>query len=134
MESVSYLEFYQEQIAPQLREIDVFLKTSDYPMDVTTSAGLLGMTAQDIAEIMESLGLIAIDRAAFLEIMKAGDSTICQMFSRETELGSPPTYTHEQIAYIYGLDKHKVKHACDRLKIGEATPFTMPMVFSQITM
>ena len=132
MGCVSFLEVYREYIVPKLQEIDIFLKSSEEPLRVEDVAEILNIDGDNLDGIMVDIGISEISRAAFIEIMKRGDSHICRLFRRETEIGSPPTYTHDQIAYIYNLDKNQVKNACKKLKIGEATAFTMPMVFAEI--
>jgi hypothetical protein len=68
----------------------------------------------------------------FIRVMLHGSSEICRYLSRETELGSPLTYTQGDIAYIYGLDPDDVARACAATGIREATAFTLPCLFYHI--
>jgi len=129
---LNFLEVYEMSIAPKLREIDLFLKEADYPLSTSDVARVLGIDSANLAQIMAKLSISEIGQSDFIEIMKKGDSQICRLFCREVELGSPPTYTVNQIAYIYNLDQNAVYKACQKLQIREATPYIMPMIFAQI--
>ncbi|MCL2350825.1 MAG: hypothetical protein FWC67_05030 [Defluviitaleaceae bacterium] len=124
----TFLEEYQTNIAPRIADIDVFLKTAEYPLDAYCVADLLDL---DVREVLRHDGHVA-DARSFINIMQSGSSWICRMYQRELERESPPTYTSDDIAYIYNLDYDAVKNACKKLKIKEVTAFTMPLVFAKI--
>ena len=128
----TFLEEYQNNIQPALSEIDVFLKTAEYPLYTGDVACVLDIEEAEVIAILEEIGVGAIDRKAFLSIMQRGSSQICRLYEREMQLGSPQIYTASQIAYIYNLDIGLVKNACQKLQIKEVTNFTIPFVFAQI--
>ena len=128
----TFWEEYQTHIKPTIAEIDIFLKSGEYPLDIAEVACVLELGEAEIEAIMAKGGLRSIDRAAFMHIMAAGSSAICGMYRREAEIGSPPTYTPSQLAYIYNLNIEDVKNACKKLQIKEATAFTMPLIFANI--
>jgi hypothetical protein len=128
----TFWEEYKKHIGPKVAAIDVFLKTAEYPLDITSVARLLSLSHCEILNIMAKLNAKTIDKQTFLGIMEAGTSRLCRLFCREVELQSPITYTSEDIAYIYNLDHATVKTACQNLKIKEVTAFTMPLVFAKI--
>ncbi|MCL2376959.1 MAG: hypothetical protein FWC76_06125 [Defluviitaleaceae bacterium] len=128
----TFWEEYQMHIRPTISEIDIFLKSAEYPLDIAEVACVLELDEAEIVAIMDKAGLRSVDRSAFMHIMGAGNSEICGMYCREVEVGSPPTYTPSQLAYIYNLDIEDVKNACKKLQIKEATAFTMPLIFANI--
>ena len=127
----TFLDEYNEYIAPKIAEIDVLLREADF-FEPCCVARVLSLLPDEVCEIAQSLQIEKIDTQAFLQIMQAGSSRICGFYARELELNSPQTYTSENIAYIYNLDKTQVENAFQKLKIKEVTAFTMPLVFSQI--
>jgi len=132
LSTYTFWEEYQTHIRPTIAEIDIFLKSAAYPLDIADVACLLDLEEAEIEGIMHKASLYEIDLAAFMHIMCAGSSRICRMYCREVEIGSPPTYTVSQLSYIYNLDIEDVKNACKKLQIREATAFTMPLIFANI--
>ena len=128
----SFLEEYQKYIRPAIAEIDIFLKSAEYPLEAEQVAYILDLEEDEIRSILATTGRSVIDRAVFLTIMKRGSSPICQMYAREVEVGSPYTYTASQLSYVYNLNINDVKNACKKLQIKEATAFTMPLIFANI--
>ena len=127
----TFLDEYRDCIRPRIREIDTFLRLRD-EFCVACVAQILSVCEEEVVQIMEILGLEKIDRQNFMSIMQRGSSRICQLYARELNVKSPPTYTSEDIAYIYNLDLQAVKDAYQILKINEVTSFTMPLVFGKI--
>ena len=128
----TFLEEYEVYIKPALSKIDVFLKTSEYPLCASDVACVLEIDEAEVQSILHKIDKAAIDKCTFFDIMTKGTSAICRLFSREVEIGSPPTYTPNQVAYIYNLDVSAVKNACQKLKIKEITTFTLNLVFANI--
>jgi hypothetical protein len=127
----TFLEEYRENIEPRIEEIDIYLKAGD-GFSVGCVARLLSLCTEEVLAIMAGIGAFDIDRRVFLHIMATGSSRICDLFRRELALNSPPTYTSDDISYIYNLDLQDVKNAYQKLQIREATAFTIPMVFAKI--
>ena len=128
----TFWEEYQRHIRPTIAEIDIFLKTAEYPLDAACVADVLDLGEMEVFSIMAAAGREEIDRKTFFIIMTSGSSQICRLYCREVEVGSPPTYTASQLSYIYNLDLEDVKNACKKLQIKEATAFTMPLIFANI--
>jgi len=128
----NFLQEYESNIVPKLKAIDVFLKTETFPIKKEDVADILYMDIKYIEKIMKKLRIKNIYISDFMQIMKNGESYICKLYQRELEIGSPLTYTHSQIAYIYNLDKYEVENACKKLKIKEITSFVMPLVFEKV--
>ena len=128
----TFLEEYQRHIKPAIAEIDVFLKTSEYPLDVAQVAYVLDLDEEEVTSIMTEAQRKTIDKKTFFIIMASGSSQICRLYHREVEAGSPYTYTPSQLSYIYNLDPEDVKNACEKLQIKEATALTMPLIFANI--
>ena len=128
----TFLEEYKEHIKPMLAGVDVFLKTSQYPLCLADVACVLGVDEEEVAAILEKIGATAIWQEVFLDVMERGSSWICKLYARERQIGSPPTYTASQIAYVYNLDEDVVKNVYQKMAIKEATSFTLPLIFAQI--
>jgi len=132
LSTYTFWEEYQQNIQPTIAEIDILLKTAEYPLHVARVAYVLDLEEEEVLSIMSAAGLDDIDRSTFLHIMSSGSSHICRLYAKEVEVGSPPTYTASQLSYIYNLDLDDVKNACKKLQIKEATAFTMPLIFANI--
>ena len=132
LSTYTFWEEYQRHIEPTIAEIDIFLKTAEYPIDMAQAAYLLDLDEEEVALILAAIKCEDIDKTAFLHIMSVGSSRICRMYAKEVEVGSPLTYTASQLSYIYNLDLEDVKNACKKLQIKEATAFTMPLIFANI--
>ena len=128
----TFWEEYQRHIKPIIAEIDVFLKTTEEPLDVARVADVLDLDEEEIISIMAAAQREVIDKKTFFIIMASGSSQICRLYNREVEMGSPHTYTVSQLSYIYNLDPEDVQNACKKLQIKEATAFTMPLIFANI--
>ena len=130
----TFLEEYQQHIRPAIKEIDVFLRSSCEPICAKEAACVLDLDVAEVLGILTELGLggNTMSRQVFLMVMERGSSPLCCIFGREMEIGSPPTYTAAQIAYIYGLEETAVKKAFQKLRIKEVTLFVMPLVFAEI--
>lgn len=131
-ETKSFLDVYQSEIAPKLKEIDITIKTLDKPLSKSVVCRILQISKDELNKIMEHNNIKKINRLSFFTIMQNGTSDICKFYKREVECGSPYTYKREKIAYIYNLKIEDVNCACEKLGIVEATPFTLPILFSQI--
>lgn len=132
VETKSFLDVYKSEIAPKLREIDILIKTLDGPLGKPSVCRILQISKNELDKIMEANDIKEIDRLTFFTIMQNGSSEICGLFRREVESGSPYTYEKDKIAYIYNLKTEDVSNACEKLGIVEATPFTLPLLFSLI--
>jgi hypothetical protein len=132
LSTYTFWEEYQQHISPAIAEIDIFLKTSEYPLDEARVAYVLDLDKEEVLSIMAASGCNVIDKKTFFRVMSNGSSRICRLYAKEVEVGSPPTYTAFQLSYIYNLDLDDVKNACKKLQIKEATAFTMPLIFANI--
>ena len=128
----SFLHKYSKEIAPALAEIDIMMKTYEKPFSIDTTAKALKIKKKEVRIIMKQFGLKKINKKSFFCIMQNGSSEVCKMFQREIEAGLPFTYSKDEIAFIYGLDKNAVFSACEQLGIKEATFLTLPRLFSLI--
>ena len=66
--------------------------------------------------------------------MKRGNSPLCGMFRRATELYLPEAYTPEVIAYIFDLPIEPVHRAARELGEKTFTDAMLPLVFSKISL
>ncbi len=128
----TFLETYIYDISAKLKEIDLFIKTSEENFSKYEVSEILYISEEEVENIMDCEKISVIDKRNFFRIMEKGSSAICKLFQRETECGSPYIYTRENISYIYNLDLSVVNEVCDNLNIKEVTSFTMPIVFSHI--
>ncbi len=126
------MEYYTYYIRPKLKEIDLLIKTNEGNIELCEASNVLSISAEELEHIMQKERIEAIDSKSFFKVMKHGSSEICKLFKREMECNSPYTYSAEDIAYIYNIDKSTVKCACENLNIKEITPYTLPSLFSNI--
>ena len=129
----SYLHTYTSHIAPKLREIDTYIKTSSGTIPIAKTAQLLCLSEDEVATITRDNNITNITRRNFFTIMAKGSSFICGLFRRETERGSPYVYTRADIAYIYMIDPDLLNATCDALGIHEVTDYTLPDLLAEIS-
>lgn len=125
---MSYLEVYANEIVPRIREIDLWLKSGE-DISTETASGLLGITP---AEVKRLHGDGDITPRSFLSLMLHGPGEVCGLYRRELELGSPVTYTADDISYIYGIDIALVRSAFDKLNAAAVTEYMLAEVFAEI--
>jgi hypothetical protein len=125
----SFLDEYEEQIAPVLREIDIFVKSSVFPVAVAQTSRVLGISNDEVCVICKGR---EIDKSVFFQIARDGSSDVCKLFRREVDLGSPVLYKPSDLAYIYGLDVCLVERAYQDSSLVEATTESLPMIFTKI--
>jgi len=124
----SYLEYYIDNIKPAINELDIAIKCKSR-LKNKDIAEILGTSEQEIENIRTECNIKIINQKSLMRIMQKSSSSLCKIFQRELEVGSPFTYTIEQFAYIYDLDKDLVIEVCDELNVSEITWQSMPTVF-----
>jgi hypothetical protein len=129
---ISFLEIYQEDIAPKLKALDVLLKSMDEPITASEAAQALCVREDEALRLMRLMGVSRVDRKALLTMMDKASSRICRMYQREKRVGSPYVYTREDVAYIYGLPIGAVNQACEELGIRKLTSYTLADLFSRV--
>ena len=130
----SFLEAYQTEIAPQIQNLDIIIKSMDEPLPCAEAAEALYISESEIKDIMGRLHIDVIDRRSFLRIMGEASSPICRLYQRELEIGSPYVYTREDISYIYSIPIEIVNQACEELGLVKLTAYTLPDLFSRVNM
>jgi len=128
----SLLEIYQTEIAPQLQNLDIIIKSMDEPLTCTEASEALYISESETKDIMRRLHIDVIDQRSFLRIMGEASSPICRLYQRELDTGSPYVYTREEIAYIYSIPLDIVNQACEELGMVELTAYTLPDLFSRV--
>jgi len=130
----NFLEVYQTEIAPQLQNLDIILKSMDEPLTYTEASEALYISETEIKDIMRRLSISVIDQQSFLRIMSEASSPICRLYQRELNIGSPYVYTREDISYIYSIPLDIVNQACEDLGLVKLTAYTLPDLFSHVNM
>jgi len=129
----NFWDSYLVDAAPKLTEIDLLIKTSDSPYNISVVSDLLYISENEIVGIMEGMNISEIDRSAFFRIMENGSSDICGLYRREVECGSPDIYSADMVSYIYGIEPDAVRSAAELLGIKDITAFTLPLLLSNIS-
>lgn len=130
---VSFRQIYDQNIAPKLQEIDLFLKTTHAPYPVQQVAELLGVTKEAIISIMSQLDINSISKIEFFSIVSECSSYICGLINRQWKYVGTTFYTPSIIAYIYELNEEKVIdafHSLDKDYIHESS---LPELFEKIS-
>ena len=149
----TFLDYYEQEIQPQIAAIDIFLKSEEPPYDADIVGELLEipplewqqMLKEEMTERQVKLDMIDgirrelkkisfITRGIFFQLMKRGGSSLCGMFRRATELYLPEAYTAEVIAYIFDLPIAPVRKATEELGQKTFTDEMLPQVFSKISL
>lgn len=131
MNNKTTLDIYNEKIMPKIKEIDLFLKTTD-EISKEKTANILDISLSELDEILKKLNISTISVDNFLHIMINGSSFICKILKREIECGSPYFYTPKDLSYIYNLDYQKVLDAYNFLELKTITTNQIPAILVQI--
>lgn len=128
----TFLQFYEQEIQPPIRAIDIFLKTETQPYNHQQVADLLCVSKAQLLEIMQQEKLAIITKGTFFHIMQSLPSFFCKMFCREISCGVTSAYSLQEISYIYDLEPKAVEVAAK--KIGKFQFFSaeLPMIFEEI--
>ena len=131
---ITFLDYYEQEIQPQIAAIDIFLKSEEPPYDSDIVGELLEIPPQEWRSLLEEEKISFITRGIFFQLMKRGNSPLCGMFRRATELYLPEAYTAEVIAYIFDLPIAPVRKATEELGQKTFTDEMLPQVFSKISL
>lgn len=130
----TFLDYYEQEIQPQIAAIDIFLKSEEPPYDTDIVGELLEIPPESWAEILREEKISFLTRGIFFQLMKRGCSPLCGMFRRATELYLPEAYTPEGIAYIFDLPVESVRKAAEELGQKTFTDEMLPQIFSKISL
>ena len=129
----TYLEYYNETIAPSLQAIDLFLKTNKKAIiDKNMVSELLDISLNEINALMRALGLSQIDQVSFFTIMQYGSSSICKLFARELQRKLPHFYSFHDISYIYEIPYETIVEAAQKAELTSITNQNIHTLFSNI--
>ena len=131
---LTFQDYYEREIKPQIAAIDIFLKSEEPPYDAEIVGELLDIPPKEWRQILQEEKISFITRGIFFQLMKRGSSPLCDMFRRATELYLPETYTPEVIAYIFGLPIEPVRKAAEELGQVTFTEKMLPQIFSMISL
>lgn len=131
MDSKRPIDIYNNIIVPKIREIDIFLKTSEN-MNFKEVCSILEISENELKSILLKINQKEIDSSNFFSVMLNGTSFICKMLKREIECGSPYFYDASDLSYIYNLDYEKVLIAYNFLNLDRVTEKQIPAVLMQI--
>ena len=130
----TFLDYYEQEIQPQIAAIDIFLKSEESPYDPVIVGKLLDIPEWKWQQMLQEEKISFITRGIFFQLMKRGSSPLCGMFRRATELYLPEAYTPEVIAYIFDLPIEPVRKAAEELGEKTLTDAMLPQVFSKISL
>lgn len=130
----TFLDYYEQEIQPQIAAIDIFLKSEEPPYDKDIVGDLLEIPPLEWQELLQEEKVSFITRGIFFQLMKRGNSPLCGMFRRATELYLPEAYTAEVIAYIFDLPIEPVRKATEKLGQKTYTDEMLPQIFSEISL
>ena len=125
------IDLYNNKIVPKIKEIDIFLKTSEN-MPIKDVSKMLEISEDEIKSVLLKLNENNLTSQNFINIMLNGSSFICKILKREIECGSPYFYNPKDLSYIYGLDYEKVLTAYKFLNLKTITASQIPIILVQL--
>ena len=129
----SYWDFFQHYYSPQLKKIDLLIKTMDRVLSVEEASRALHLNENLIKKIMAEKNISIIDKEGLLSILMHGDSPLCGLLQREFMRGSPSMYSPEDISYVYGLQKEHVESVFQNSGFNErVSAETLPQVLDKV--
>ena len=130
----TFLDYYHQEIQPQIVAIDLFLKTEDPPYSHEIAAELLEIPFAQWEEILAEEKISFLTKGVFFHMMEKGHSPLCGMFRRAVELRLPELYTLQMISYIFDLPISAVQKAAQELGRKTFTEQMLPELFSKISL
>ena len=82
----TFLDYYEQEIQPQIAAIDIFLKSEEPPYDSDIVGELLEISPAEWQALLQEEQITFITRGIFFQLLKRGNSPLCGMFRRATEL------------------------------------------------
>ncbi|OOB79062.1 MAG: hypothetical protein ATN34_01665 [Epulopiscium sp. Nele67-Bin002] len=128
----NFQEVYYTYIQPKIRELDIFLKTSEAPYDTKEVAAILEDSEKNILHIMDKLGLTEINKVTFFKLITEVQSYIATLLTRQFSVTNSSVYTPQNIAYIYNLEKTLVEDAFYALGEEVISSGDLNLLFSNI--
>lgn len=129
----TFLDVYNETIAPKLMAIDLLLKTETNQLDLAKVSAALSLPDDEVIQIMRQEEISVLNSQTFFLIMKQGSSEICRLFNRELRCGTPNTYTPADISYIYNIDIELIFDACKKIGLSSFDSITIPLLFANLS-
>ncbi len=120
----TYLEYYKEEICPNIAELDIFLKTKEEPYEHSDVATILRISKEELQDLLEEEKFAIITKGVLFLLMEKVKTPFCQMISRELSHVQSEFYSVADIAYIYELPKDSVEEAIADLKLTATEHFT----------
>jgi hypothetical protein len=131
---LTFQDYYEREIQPQIAAIDIFLKSEEPPYDAEIVGELLDIPPTEWRQMLQEEKISFMTRGIFFQLMKRGNSPLCGMFRRAIELYLPEAYTPEVIAYIFDLPIESVRKAAEVLEQKTFTDAELSRVFSMISL
>ncbi|PHV70357.1 hypothetical protein CS063_10735 [Sporanaerobium hydrogeniformans] len=129
---VSFDKIYDQNIRPQLEEIDIYLKSSIPPYNAYEVAFLLSVKPSEVLDTMKKFQIPVLNQMSFFHLIVHLSSPICQLIKRQWRYSHLNYYTAEHIAAIYQINIHKVTKAFEELDIEYVKPDRLHEVFKRI--
>jgi hypothetical protein len=129
----TYLQYYNENVAPKLQKIDLFLKTEESEtLSPDIICELLDISIDEVDDLIDTYKISNLDKISFFIIMQNGSSEICKMFSREIQRKIPHFYSFYDISYIYQIPYEIVVDAAVSAGLNSITQQDLNDLFEHI--
>lgn len=129
----TYLQYYNENIAPKLQKIDLFLKTEQsetFSPDIISE--LLDISTDEVEKLIDIFEISSLDRISFFILMQHGSSPLCKLFSRELQRKVPHFYSFYDISYIYQIPYEIIVEAASTAGLNSITQDNLNILFENI--
>ena len=73
----TFLDYYEQEIQPQIAAIDIFLKSEEPPYDADIVGELLEIPPLEWQQMLQEEKISFITRGIFFQLMKRGNSPLC---------------------------------------------------------
>ncbi|MFI3174968.1 MAG: hypothetical protein R3Y53_07220 [Bacillota bacterium] len=124
----TYLQYYHEEICPNIAALDIFLKTKEEPYHDSDVARVLCIEIEDLRSLLESEQLAIITKGVLFLLLEKVANPFCQMICKEMQHVKNELYSVADIAYIYELPEISVKEAIEEIKLDETQEFTYEVI------
>lgn len=130
--TLCFAQVYERNIEANIKEIDIFLKTTAPPYSIDDISNLLHIDASDLIYILEQHKITTLNMLSFFTIVQTSSSYICKLIQREWKYHHIKHYTPEMIAYIYDLNLDKVSLAFEESGLPYVEPNNIKELFKHI--
>lgn len=127
---MTFWDYYQKKIQPQVIQADIFFRTEQEPYDLQKVVKQFALSK----EILKQYDKKTLTKTECIQLLKNHDTCFGKLLARQLQSGFPAYYTMAQISYIYDLDIQLVEQAAEQTGLFRCSERLLPLLFSAVNL